>query len=191
LIHRDVNPPNVLVSRIGEVKLSDFGIARDTARAQLTVAGNVRGKLGYMSPEQAYAKPIDGRTDLYALGLTLHEALTGQRVLQGQNEAELMHAAVTQEILPPSQLRPDVPPELDAVVMGLLERSVSKRIATGAEVRQQLLALTGEAAPYPQGQLALARAAQEALAHVRQGTEPVSGSRTGPSVSGQILIRSG
>ncbi|WP_263451652.1 serine/threonine-protein kinase [Hyalangium gracile] len=191
LIHRDVNPPNVLVSRIGEVKLSDFGIARDTARAQLTVAGNVRGKLGYMAPEQAYGKPIDGRIDLYALGLTLHEALTGQRVLLGQNEGELMHAAVTQEILPPSATRPDVPPELDAVVMGLLERNVSKRTATGAEVRQQLLALTGEAAPYPQGQAALARAAQEALAHVQQGTEPVSGSRSGPSASGQILVRSG
>ena len=102
-----------------------------------------------------------------------------------------MNAAVTQEILPPSHLRPDVPPELDAVVMGLLERNVSKRTATGAEVRQQLLALTGDAAPYPHGQLALAQAAQEALAHVLQGTEPVSGSRTGPSASGQILLRSG
>jgi serine/threonine-protein kinase len=181
----------VLVSRIGEVKLSDFGIARDTARAQLTVAGNVRGKLGYMAPEQAYGKAIDGRIDLYALGLTLHEALTGQRVLIGQDEAELMHAAVTQEIAPPSALRPDVPPELDAVVMGLLERNVSKRTATGAEVRQQLLAITGVAAAYPQGQAELSRAAQEAMAHVRQGTEPVSGSRSSPSASGQILVRSG
>ena len=75
--------------------------------------------------------------------------------------------------------------------MGLLERNVNKRIATGAEVRQQLLALTGEAAPYPQGQQALARAAQEALAHVRQGTEPVSGSRSVPSASGQVILRSG
>jgi serine/threonine-protein kinase len=191
LIHRDVNPPNVLVSRIGEVKLSDFGIARDTARAQLTVAGGVRGKLGYMSPEQAYGKPIDGRMDLYALGLTLHEALTGRRLLVGQDEGELMHAAVEQELLPPSHTRPDVPPELDAVVMHLLERSVNKRPATGAEVRQQLLALTGEAAPFPQGQLALARATQESMMHVRQGTGPVSGAHSAAGASGQILMRSG
>ncbi len=191
LIHRDVNPPNVLISRIGEVKLSDFGIARDTARAQLTVAGNVRGKLGYMSPEQAYGRPLDGRTDLYALGLTLHEALTGRRVLEGPDEAALMRAAVEQELMPPSYLRPDVPPELDAVVMGLLERSIQQRTPTGADVRQQLLALTAGAAPYPQGQAELARAAQQAMIHVHQGTEPVSGSGSVPSASGQVFMRSG
>jgi len=192
LIHRDVNPPNVLISRGGEVKLSDFGIARDTARAQLTVAGNVRGKLGYMSPEQAYGKPIDGRTDLFALGLTLHEALTGRRLLVGQDEAALMMAAVSQELLPPSHIRPDVPPELDAVVMGLLERDMSKRTATGAEVRQQLLSLTGELAPYPQGQLTLARATQVAMAHVQQHhSGATSGAHSSPSASGQVLVRSG
>jgi hypothetical protein len=192
LIHRDVNPPNVLISRGGEVKLSDFGIARDTARAQLTVAGSIRGKLGYMSPEQAYGKPIDGRTDLFALGLTLHEALTGQRVLVGQDEAGLMTAAVSQDLLPPSQVRAEVPPELDAVVMGLLERDMNKRTATGAEVRQQLLALTGEAAPYPQGQLTLARATQVAMAHVGQyHSGQVSGPHASPSASGQVLARSG
>jgi serine/threonine-protein kinase len=191
LIHRDVNPPNVLIARSGEVKLSDFGIARDTARAQLTVAGNVRGKLGYMSPEQAYGKPIDGRTDLFALGLTLHEALTGQRVLQGLDEAGLMNAAVAQELVPPSQLRPEVPPELDAVVMALMARDMDQRTPTGAEVRQQLLALTGELAPYPQGQLALARATQMAMANVQQGAGPGSGAQAAPSASGQILMRSG
>jgi eukaryotic-like serine/threonine-protein kinase len=189
LVHRDVNPPNVLVSRIGEVKLSDFGIARDAARAQLTVAGNVRGKLGYMAPEQALGKPFDGRVDLFALGLTLHEALTGRRVLVGQDEAELMGAAVDLELVPPSQLRPEVPPELDAVVMRLLERDMNQRTATGAEVRQQLLALTGEAAPYPHGQLALARAAQQALSRAPQG--PASGSHALTEPSSQPLARSG
>jgi serine/threonine-protein kinase len=191
LIHRDVNPPNVLVSRGGEVKLSDFGIARDTARAQLTVAGNVRGKLGYMSPEQAYGKQIDGRTDLYALGLTLHEAITGRRVLQGQDEAALMRAAVEQEIFPPSQFRPGVPPELDAVVMNLLEKDPNKRTSSGAEVRHQLLMLTGDLAPFPQGQMALARATQVAMAHNQQNPGSVSGAHRTSGASGQVLVRSG
>jgi hypothetical protein len=191
LVHRDVNPPNVLVSRIGEVKLSDFGIARSAARAQLTVAGNVRGKLGYMAPEQAYAQAIDGRTDLFALGLTLHEALTGKRVLVGQDEMELMRAAAEQEILPPSHFRPDVPPELDAVIMGLLERDLTRRTATGAQARLQLLALTGDAAPFPNGQQALAQAAQEALLRTRQGSERLSGAHALTEQSGAMRARSG
>jgi serine/threonine-protein kinase len=144
-----------------------------------------------MSPEQAYGKQIDGRTDLYALGLTLHEAITGRRVLQGQDEMELMRAAVEQEIFAPSQYRAGVPPELDAVVMKLLEKAPDKRPASGAEVRQQLLALTGEFAPFPQGQMALARATQVAMAHNQQNSGPVSGAHASPSASGQVLVRSG
>jgi serine/threonine protein kinase len=191
LVHRDVNPPNVLVSRIGEVKLSDFGIARSAARAQLTVAGNVRGKLGYMAPEQAYAQAIDGRTDLFALGLTLHEALTGRRVLTGNDEMELMRAAADQELMPPSYFRPDVPPELDAVIMGMLERDLKRRTATGAQVRQQLLSLTGDAAPYPNGQQALAQAAQESLLRTRPSPERLSGAHAFTEQSGAMRARSG
>jgi hypothetical protein len=191
LVHRDVNPPNVLVSRIGEVKLSDFGIARSAARVQLTVVGNVRGKLGYMAPEQAYAQPIDGRTDLFALGLTLHEALTGRRLLQGNDDMELMRAAAEQVLPPPSHFRPEVPPELDTAIMRLLERDVSRRTATGAEVRQQLLAITGEAAAFPNGQLALAQAAQESLARVRPNPERVSGAQASLEPSGSMRVRSG
>ncbi len=191
LVHRDVNPPNVLVSRIGEVKLSDFGIARNAARAQITVVGNVRGKLGYMAPEQAYAQAIDGRTDLFALGLTLHEALTGRRLLTGNDDMELMRAAAEQPLLPPSHFRVDVPPALDAVVMGLLERDIHKRTATGAEARQQLLSLTGEAAPYPNGPLELAQAAQEALPHVRPNSGRMSGSHPHSQSSGPLHIHAG
>jgi serine/threonine-protein kinase len=190
LVHRDVNPPNVLVSRIGEVKLSDFGIARSAARAQLTVVGNVRGKLGYMAPEQAYAQAIDGRTDLFALGLTLHEALTGRRLLSGGDDMELMRAAAEQPLPPPSYLRPEVPPELDAVVMRLLEREVTRRTTTGAEARQQLLALTGEAAPFPNGQVVLAQAAQEALPRARQGAERMSGAHAFAESSGPLRASS-
>ncbi|MCY1044612.1 serine/threonine-protein kinase [Corallococcus sp. bb12-1] len=164
LVHRDVNPPNVLISRIGEVKLSDFGIARDAARANLTVAGSVRGKLGYMAPEQAMGRDFDGRADLFALGLTLHEALTGRRALSGHSEELLLRAAVDQEVVPPSQLNPAVPVALDAIVMSLLQKDPQRRTPNGAALRQQLLALEGPAAPFPHGQAELGRVAREAKA---------------------------
>ncbi len=102
-----------------------------------------------------------------------------------------MRAAAEQQLLPPSHFRPEVPPELDAVVMGLLERDVKKRTATGAEVRQQLLALTGEAAPYPSGQQALSQAAQEAMVRTRQGAERASGAHSLSEQSGALRARSG
>ncbi|NNC14987.1 serine/threonine protein kinase [Corallococcus exiguus] len=171
LVHRDLNPPNILVSRIGEVKLSDFGIARDAMRANLTVAGSVRGKLGYMAPEQAMGKDIDGRADLFALGLTLHEALTGRRALSGHSEEVLLRAAVDQEVVPPSQLNPAVPLALDLIVMQLLQKDPEKRTPNGAALRQQLLALDGPAAPFPHGQGELGRVAREAKALTEQLTQ--------------------
>jgi len=172
LVHRDVNPPNVLVSRLGDVKLSDFGIARGAARAQLTLAGSVRGKLGYMSPEQALGRPFDGRADLFALGLTLYEALTGRRALQAPTEEALMRAAVDQQVEPPSRFNPEVSPALDAVVMRLLEKDPAHRTATGEQLRAQLLALEGAAAPFPHGQALLAQAARDALEQSRRAVEP-------------------
>ena len=166
-MHRDVNPPNVLVSRFGDVKLSDFGIARGAARAQLTMAGSVRGKLGYMAPEQAMGHPFDGRADLFALGLTLYEVLTGRRALQAPTDEALLRASVDALLEPPSRFNPAVPPALDAIVMGLLEKDPALRTATGAQLRGQLLALQGAAAPFPQGQALLAQVARDALEQAR------------------------
>ncbi|WP_338870822.1 serine/threonine-protein kinase [Myxococcus stipitatus] len=174
LVHRDLNPPNILVSRFGDVKLSDFGIARDAARSQLTAAGNVRGKLGYMAPEQAAGRPFDGRADLFALGLTMHEALTGRRALQGSTQEDILRATLDQELAPPSRYNPEVPAALDAVVMQLLEKRPEHRTASGAELRQRLLALEGEAAPYPRGQALLAGALREAQERTQQGQEQES-----------------
>ncbi|WP_148273481.1 serine/threonine-protein kinase [Stigmatella aurantiaca] len=191
LVHRDLNPPNVLLSRLGEVKLSDFGIARDAARAQLTVVGTVRGKLGYMAPEQVLAQPLDGRMDLFALGLTLHEALTGRRLLEGEGEGPLMLAVMEQELKPPSHFRPEVSPALDAVVMRLLERDVNRRPATSGEVRQQLLSLTGEEAPYPNGQAALSLAIQEGLLHLHRASGAVSSPHLRTEIDHRLEAHSG
>jgi eukaryotic-like serine/threonine-protein kinase len=173
LVHRDLNPPNILLSRIGEVKVSDFGIARAANQMALTQAQTVRGKAGYMAPEQAYGKPLDGRADLFALGLTLHEALTGQRALQGDSEAELMIAATEQELLPPSSFVAGISPALDAIIMGLLQHDRERRTPSGEVLQQQLMALTGSEAPYPQGRQQLINALRLVITQVSVPVQPL------------------
>ncbi|KFA87197.1 serine/threonine-protein kinase [Archangium violaceum] len=173
LVHRDLNPPNILLSRIGEVKVSDFGIARAANQLALTQAQTVRGKAGYMAPEQAYGKPLDGRTDLFALGLTLHEALTGQRVLRGENDAELMLASTRQQLLPPSHFVPGISPALDAIIMGLLQHDRELRTPAGEVLQDQLMSLTGPEAPYPHGRQQLIGAMREATTLTSAPVQPL------------------
>ncbi|ATB28868.1 serine/threonine-protein kinase [Melittangium boletus] len=173
LVHRDLNPPNILLSRIGEVKLSDFGIARAANQTGITRLQQVRGKAGYMAPEQAQGLALDGRADLFALGLTLHEALTGQRALQGDTDAALMLASIQQEILPPSHFVPGISPTLDAIVMGLLRHDREQRTPTAEVLRQQLLALTGYEAPYTHGRKQLTQALHEAKTQSSAPVKPL------------------
>jgi hypothetical protein len=156
LVHRDLNPPNILVSRLGEVKLADFGVARVTATPGVTRTGVVVGKLAYMAPEQLSGPQYDGRADLFALGATLHELLTGRRLFLASSDVETMQAVLNHPVPRLGAERSDVPRELEAIVMGLLERAVERRTLTGAMLRAQLMALTGEAAPLPKGQRMLA-----------------------------------
>jgi serine/threonine-protein kinase len=172
LVHRDVNPPNILLSRIGEVKLGDFGVALAGIHIRLTEVDRVRGKLGYMAPEQARGEPFDGRADLFALGLTLHEALTGRRLFQRENAYAMAGSAPPPFLVPPSLARPEVPSALDAPIMDLLQWRVADRTRRGQRLREQLCALTGALAPYPHGQQELARLVQEALAR-QAGRVPV------------------
>jgi eukaryotic-like serine/threonine-protein kinase len=160
LVHCDVNPPNLLVSRNGEAKLGDFGIARAANRA--AIEAESRGKAEYMAPEQLAGKPLDGRADLYGLGLTIYEALTGRTVRAADRNGHFL--ADPGRILPPSSLRPEVGNELDRCVMQLLEPDPAKRTQTGREARHQLTSLVGPVAPYPDGPELLARAVTEVMA---------------------------
>lgn len=151
LVHRDLNPPNILLSRLGEVKLSDFGIARAANRISFTHVQTVRGKAGYMAPEQIRGQEVDRRVDLFALGLTLHEALTGKPTLQGDTNESLMVASCEQQVLPPSHFVEGISPELDAIIMGLLQKERARRTPSGEVLQRQLLALVGSEAPLPHG----------------------------------------
>lgn len=163
LVHRDVNPPNILISRIGEVKLGDFGVANAATRVETGRTDIFYGKLHYAAPEQIIVGPFDGRADLFALGLTLIEAITRAKVYTAEDDAQL-NKGIFPRIPRPSELREDVPPEVEEAVMRLVAHDVNRRPQNGAEVRAQFMTFTGALAPYPGGQAALAAAVEEAIA---------------------------
>jgi len=127
LVHRDVSPPNIMLSRAGEVKLTDFGIARARGRTILTEAGVIRGKMAYLSPEQAAGGELDHRSDLYSLGVVLHEMLTGQKLFAAEQAQDLWRQIREANILPPSRSLASLPAALDQVVMQALAREPADR----------------------------------------------------------------
>lgn len=129
IIHRDVSPHNIMVSFNGEVKIMDFGIAKAASRSTKTRVGTVKGKCAYMSPEQARGKPLDGRSDLFALGVTLWEMLTGKRLFVGESDFETLNNVLKAEVPPLSELNPEVPKDLEAIVLRSLARDRDERQA--------------------------------------------------------------
>lgn len=142
LVHRDVSPPNVLISFSGEVKLTDFGLASSTLKVERTAAGIIYGKVSYMSPEQARGETIDGRTDIYAAGIILWELLTGRQLFpqHASDGTELIERVRSPAIDPPSLRAPRVPPALDQVVLKALAKDLGQRYATGEQFRADLTA---------------------------------------------------
>lgn len=127
IIHRDVSPHNVLVSFDGQVKLSDFGIAKALEEASRERTGEVVGKSAYVSPEQARGETLGAATDLWSAGVILHELLSGVRLFAKASDAETLDAVESQPIVPPSRANDEVPEALDRVTLALLERSPAKR----------------------------------------------------------------
>ncbi|HZJ53401.1 MAG TPA: serine/threonine-protein kinase, partial [Myxococcaceae bacterium] len=137
LVHRDVTPHNVLVSYEGAVKLTDFGIAKASNRA--STAGMLKGKFAYMAPEQARGESVDPRTDLFALGITLWELLTGARLFDGESDLAVLRAVQEREIVSPSSLSRAVDPALAEVVMTALQRDPARRFQSAPELERRLL----------------------------------------------------
>ena len=133
VIHRDVAEKNIMVTYEGVTKLLDFGIAKALGRSGRTSIGMVKGTSGYMSPEQIRGEPLDPRSDIFALGVVMHECLTGLRLFHGKTAEEGMMAALREEVQPPSKWNKEVSPDLDAVVLKSLQRDREKRFNTALE----------------------------------------------------------
>ena len=151
VVHRDVSPHNVLLSSAGQVKLTDFGIAAAQGNRSLTVPGTVLGKTAYMAPEQAKGDKIDGATDIWALGVILHEMLSGARLFADASTVMTLRRVLHGVIPPPSAKVPSVPKELDRIVMRALERKPRARYGTADALALELSAYLQAAAVRPAG----------------------------------------
>ena len=139
IVHRDVSPQNVLVTFTGDVKIVDFGIAKSDGKMQLeTRSGRLKGKVPYMSPEQARGERIDARTDIFATGVLLFELTTGKRLFKGQSEYETLKLICEKDYPRPSQVCPGYPRELERIVMKALTKSRDERYPTARVLQQDL-----------------------------------------------------
>src|SRR5262245_13292950 len=140
VVHRDISPHNVLLSWAGAVKVSDFGIAKARAASEATASVFIKGKPAYMSPEQANGEALDGRSDLFAVGIMLWEMLVGRRLFVAEDTRATLAAVLFGQIPRPRSLRAEVPKDLERVVMKLLERDLGARYDTAERAIADLLA---------------------------------------------------
>jgi serine/threonine-protein kinase len=142
IVHRDVSPQNILVSYDGNVKIIDFGIAKASINSEQTRAGVIKGKIGYLSPEQINPSvgAIDGRSDLFSLGIVLWELLTGRKLFTAENEIAILRLieSCNTSVKPPSEVNPNVPKELDYIVMQALAKNRDQRFANCLEFQKRL-----------------------------------------------------
>lgn len=143
VIHRDLKPENVILTRDGAVKLTDFGLARSLS-SRVTLEGGISGTVYYLSPEQALGRPVDARTDLYALGVMLYELAAGQLPFLADDPLAIISQHLYAPVVPPSTHNPNIPPGMEALVLGLMSKAPEDRPAGAGEVRRALEELAGE-----------------------------------------------
>src|SRR5690348_322979 len=138
IVHRDCSPQNVLVSYEGEVKVIDFGIAKATSRNSRTMAGVLKGKFGYMSPEQVRGLPLDRRSDIFAIGTILYELLTSERLFYGESDFETLEKVRNVDVPLPSTVNPAVPKSLERIIMRALSKDVEGRYQWASDMAEEL-----------------------------------------------------
>ncbi|MFO0679468.1 MAG: protein kinase [Polyangiaceae bacterium] len=147
IVHRDVSPQNVIVGVDGVARVLDFGVAKAAVRMQTTREGQLKGKIAYMAPEQLMSHSVTRRSDVYAVGVVLWEALTAKRLFEADTEGQLVHRVVNMEVPPPSVLVPGLPEALDRLTMTALARDPSARFASARDMALALEATGNVALP--------------------------------------------
>jgi serine/threonine-protein kinase len=141
VVHRDVSPHNILIGTNGVVKLVDFGVAKAVGRiSEATRAGQLKGKFGYMSPEQALGKQVDRRSDIFSLGIVLFELTTSRRLFRGEHDIDTLKLVIGGPIPKPTSIDPKYPPGLERIVLRALDRTVEGRYQTAQELADDLRA---------------------------------------------------
>ncbi len=133
IVHRDISPPNILLSKRGEVKVTDFGLAKATTQLEKTDPGVVKGKFSYLSPEAALGQPVDARTDVFALGIVLWEMLAGRRLFLGETDFQTVKLVQQAQIPSLSRINPEVDTELEKVIGGALTQDTKSRYQSARE----------------------------------------------------------
>ncbi len=149
LVHRDVSPQNVLISYEGDIKLCDFGIAKAASKSSQTQAGALKGKLQYMSPEQASGKALDRRSDLFSLGSVLYEMLTGEKLFAGDSDLTILEQVRNVKASAPSAKNPDVPKRADTIVLKALAKSPEDRYQNASDLQRDLESVLYTFSPAP------------------------------------------
>jgi serine/threonine protein kinase len=140
IIHRDISPQNILISYDGELKIIDFGIAKAASRSSKTQAGVLKGKFGYMSPEQVRGLPLDRRSDVFAIGTILYELLTSDRLFMGESDFETLEKVRNVAIPPVTTINKNVPPDLERIISKALSKDVENRYQWANEMQEELQA---------------------------------------------------
>jgi eukaryotic-like serine/threonine-protein kinase len=179
IIHRDIKPSNMMLTPDGTIKLMDFGIARSGPDAGLTMTGTTLGSLAYMSPEQVRCEPIDGRSDLYSVGVSLYEMVTGQRPFQADSNFAIMQAHLKEVPRQPIELKPDLPVSVSKIIVMAMEKEPAQRFQSADAFRGALKSVASELgvalSPARSGATAVHSAAGDATVRRTSPTVPAAG----------------